>query len=259
MLVLARRYVAAYLIDSPWPEAGDHVTVGGEEEEKRSAAVHAAGFIRDGMVLGLGTGSTVRHLLTEIADRLKRGELSDIVGVATSEDTARRARALQIPIGTLAEYPELDLTIDGADEVDPRLEVIKGLGGALMREKIVASVSRELVIIVDESKLVARLGTKGPLPVEIEPFAAPVLVPFFREMGVEPALRRDVAGEPFHTDGGNLIFDCRFDAGIDDPRGLQTLLKERPGILETGLFIGMARRVVVASPDGVRVLTRGDA
>ena len=234
------------------------MTVGGDEEGKQRAAAHAAGFIRDGMVLGLGTGSTVRYLLDEISERLKQGEWREIVGVATSEDTARRARALDIPIGTLAEFPELDLTIDGADEVDPRLEVIKGLGGALMREKIVASVSRELVIIVDESKLVTRLGTKAPLPVEIEPFAAPVLVPFFREMGVEPALRRDAAGEPFHTDGGNLIFDCRFEGGIEDPPALQILLEGRPGILETGLFIGMARRVVVASPDGVRVLSRGD-
>lgn len=231
------------------------MTVGGAEDGKRRAAERAAGFIRDGMVLGLGTGSTVRYLLEEIAARLSRREWTHIVGVATSEDTARRAQALGIPMGQLADHPEIDLTIDGADEVDPRLDLVKGLGGALMREKIVASVSRELVIIVDESKRVERLGTRAPLPVEVDAFAAPVLTRFFRELGAEPSLRL-AAGEPFRTDGGNLIYDCRFRDGIDDPPALDARLRERPGVLETGLFIGMAGRVVVAGGSEVQVLFR---
>jgi ribose 5-phosphate isomerase A len=232
------------------------VTAGEGDDRKRRAAVRAADFIRDGMVVGLGTGSTVRYLLDEIAVRRAAGEWEGIVGVPTSEDTARRAGSLGIPIATLADHPVIDLTIDGADEVDPQLNLIKGLGGALMREKIVASVSRDMVVIVDESKIVDRLGTRAPLPVEVEPFAAAVLVPFFRQLGADPSLRRDREGEPYRTDGGNLIFDCRFPAGIDDACALDAALDRRPGVLESGLFIGLAHRVVVASDDEVKVLSR---
>jgi ribose 5-phosphate isomerase A len=235
---------------------GGQVTAGEGDDRKRRAAVRAADFIRDGMVLGLGTGSTVRYLLDEIGARRAAGEWAGIVGVPTSEDTARRARSLGIPIATLADHPVIDLTIDGADEVDPQLDLIKGLGGALMREKIVASVSRAMVVIVDETKIVDRLGTRAPLPVEVEPFAAAVLVPFFRELGADPSLRLDQGGDPYRTDGGNLIFDCRFPAGIEDARALDAALDRRPGVLENGLFIGMARRVVVASADGLKVLSR---
>jgi ribose 5-phosphate isomerase A len=232
------------------------VTAGEGDDRKRRAAVRAADFIRDGMVVGLGTGSTVRYLLDEIAARRGAGEWQGIVGVPTSEDTERRARSLGIPIATLADHPVIDLTIDGADEVDPRLDLIKGLGGALMREKIVASASREMVVIVDESKIVDRLGTRAPLPVEVEPFAAAVLVPFFRQLGADPSLRMDAEGEAYRTDGGNLIFDCRFPTGIEDARALEAALDRRPGVLENGLFIGLAHRVVVAGTDEVKVLSR---
>lgn len=229
---------------------------GTAEALKREAAVRAAEWICDGMVVGLGTGSTVRHLLDHIAERRAGGEWRGIVGVPTSERTARRARELEIPLRTLEEAPAVDLTIDGADEVDPELRLIKGLGGALLREKIVATASRRLVIIVDESKVVEKLGTKAPLPVEVDPFGAPIQPAFLRGLGAEPALRPADDGSPLVTDGGNHIFDCRFPEGIDDPEALQTRLDGRVGIVENGLFLGLATAVVVAGEGGVRVLER---
>jgi ribose 5-phosphate isomerase A len=224
---------------------------------KRAAAERAAGYIDDGMVLGLGTGSTVRHLLDVIAERRAAGEWGRIVGVPTSEDTAARATRLGIPLATLAERPRLDLTIDGADEVDPSLRLIKGLGGALLREKVVASVSDRLVIVADESKVVERLGTRAPLPLEVDPFAMAVLGPFLRSLGAEPSLRLAAGGAPLVTDGGHLILDCRFPDGIADPEALESALLARPGVLETGLFLGMATAAVIAAPEGVRVLGEG--
>ena len=226
------------------------------EALKRAAAERAAEWIEDGMALGLGTGSTVRHLLDVIAERRGRGEWGSIVGVPTSDDTARRAERLGIPLATLAERGRLDLTIDGADEVDPELRLIKGLGGALLREKVVASVSARLVIVADESKVVERLGTRAPLPVEVDPFAAPVLPGFLRSLGAEPTLRR-ADGAPLTTDGGHHILDCRFPAGIADPEALEAALLGRAGVLETGLFLGMATAAVIAAPGGVRVLGEG--
>jgi ribose 5-phosphate isomerase A len=227
------------------------------ERLKRAAAERAAEWIRDGMTLGLGTGSTVRHLLDVIAAGRERGEWRGVVGVPTSEDTARRARALGIPLATLEERPEVDLTIDGADEVDPDLRLIKGLGAALLREKIVAAASRELVIVADETKVVHRLGTKAPLPVEVDPFGAPIQPAFLRSLGAEPALRvRD--GEPVVTDGGNHILDCRFPGGIEAPERLEAALALRPGVVESGLFLGMATAAVIAGGEGVRVMQRGE-
>lgn len=227
------------------------------EALKRAAAERAAEWIEDGMALGLGTGSTVRHLLDVIAERRAAGEWGGIVGVPTSEDTARRAERLGIPLATLAERGRLDLTIDGADEVDPALRLIKGLGGALLREKVVASVSARLVIVADDSKVVERLGTRAPLPVEVDPFAAPILPDFLRSLGAEPELRRGPDGAPLVTDGGHHILDCRFPDGIADPEALEAALLGRPGVLETGLFLGMATAAVIAAPGGVRVLEGG--
>lgn len=226
------------------------------EALKRAAAEKAAEWIRDGMTLGLGTGSTVRHLLDVIAERRGAGEWREVVGVPTSEDTARRSRALGIPLATLDERPEVDLTIDGADEVDPELWLVKGLGAALLREKIVAAASRELVIVADEGKLVERLGTRAPLPVEVDPFGAAIQPAFLRGLGAEPVLRVQ-SGEPVLTDGGNRIFDCRFSGGIDDPEALERALLLRPGIVECGLFLGMASAAVIAGARGVRVLRPG--
>ena len=229
---------------------------GTAEALKRDAAIRAAEWIEDGMVVGLGTGSTVRHLLDHVAERRAKGAWQGIVGVPTSERTAGRATELGIPLRTLEDAPEVDLTIDGADEVDPRLRLIKGLGGALLREKIVATASRRLVIIVDESKVVERLGTKAPLPVEVDPFGAPIQPAFLRTLGAEPELRRTADGSPLVTDGGNHIFDCRFPGGIDDPEVLEAMLNGRVGIMENGLFLGLATAVVVAGPGGVSVLER---
>jgi ribose 5-phosphate isomerase A len=224
------------------------------EALKRVAAERAAEWIRDGMTLGLGTGSTVRHLLDVIAERRAAGEWGGVVGVPTSIDTERRARALGIPLATLAERPVVDLTIDGADEVDSVLRLIKGLGGALLREKIVAAASRALVIVADASKVVEKLGTKAPLPVEVDPFGEPIQPDFLRALGAEPVLRRRADGSPLVTDGGNHIFDCRFPGGIDDPEALEAALARRPGVIESGLFLGLATAAVIAGANGVEVL-----
>jgi ribose 5-phosphate isomerase A len=177
------------------------------------------------------------------------------VGVPTSLHTEAVARELGIPLTTLEEAGTLDLTVDGADEVDPELNLIKGLGGALLREKMVAQATRRFVIIVDDGKVVDRLGTRSPLPIEVAPFAWRSHLPFLRGMGGEPEIRRTEEGEPFETDNGNYILQCRFPEGIPDPRGLDRALADRAGILESGLFLGLAREALVGAPEGVRTLS----
>jgi ribose 5-phosphate isomerase A len=226
------------------------------EALKREAAEKAGEWITDGIVLGLGTGSTVRYLLEHIAARRAAGEWGRITCVPTSEDTAARAEALGIPLATLEERPEIDLTIDGADEIAPDLSLVKGLGGALFREKVVASVSRQLVIVADHNKLVPVLGYRAPLPVEVDPFAAPVQPRFLRGLGADPVIRRQADGSCFVTDGGNYIFDCYFTEAIGEPESLEAALDARPGIVEHGLFLGMAATAVVAGEDGTLVLER---
>lgn len=224
------------------------------EELKRLAAVRAADWVLPGMVLGLGTGSTVRYLLEELGARVKSGSLYGLRCVPTSTDTEERARVLGIPLTTLGDHPSLDLTIDGADEIDPELNLIKGLGGALLREKIVAAVSKRLVIIADEGKLVERLGTRAPVPVEVDPFGAPAQEPFLRGLGARPVLRLDSGGRPRRTDGGNLIFDCHFAEGVADAVDLAARLDTRAGVLEHGLFLHMAEVAVIARSAGTEVL-----
>ncbi|HEX6069508.1 MAG TPA: ribose-5-phosphate isomerase RpiA [Longimicrobiaceae bacterium] len=226
------------------------------EELKRQAALQAAERIRDGMVVGLGTGSTVRHLLEAIAERRSAGELTTLHCIPTSRDTAARATRLGLPLASLATHPVVDLTIDGADEVDPELNLIKGMGGALLREKIVAAASRTRLIIVDGSKVVRLLGTRSALPVEVDPFGAAIQPPFLRALGAEPALRTNAAGEPYLTDGGNHIYDCRFPDGIDDPAALECALNNRPGVIENGLFVGLADEVIIADGNGTRSIER---
>ena len=226
------------------------------EEQKRAAAIGAAEYIRDGMLIGLGTGSTVRYLLEHIAERRSGGDWGNIRGVSTSEATEHRARELGIPLCTLAEAPELDLTIDGADEVAPDLSLIKGLGGALLREKIIAAASRMLVIIADEAKLVERLGTRAPVPVEVDPFGVEVQQRSLWKLGGQPILRQTADGKPYTTDGGNQILDCWFRGGIANPAELECKLNNLPGVLENGLFVNRAQAVVVAGAASVRTLTR---
>lgn len=208
------------------------------------------------MKLGLGTGSTARHVLQVIAERRRNGELSGIVGVPTSRATEQLAMALGIPLTTLDETPHLDLAIDGADEVDPGLNLIKGLGGALLWEKIVASAADRFVIVCDESKLVKQLGEKAPVPVEVVPFAHRSHMSFFEKLGAAPRLREE-NDRAFVTDSGHYIIDCYFANGLNDPWQFEAELRQRPGIVETGLFLGMAQTVVVASPEGVNVMARG--
>jgi ribose 5-phosphate isomerase A len=207
------------------------------------------------MRLGLGTGSTARHVLDVIAEKLRAGTLRNIIGVPTSRWTAEYAQAAGIPLGTLDEHERLDLAIDGADEVDPALDCIKGLGGALLWEKIVAAAATRFVVVVDGGKLVDRLGRRAPLPVEVVPFGWRSHLEALRVAGAEPVLRlRD--GSPFVTDGGHYIIDCRFADGIADPEGMQRMLRARPGIVDSGLFIDMATDVFVAESGEVKLHLR---
>lgn len=227
------------------------------DDLKRAAAEAAVAEVEDGMVLGLGTGSTAALAVTALAARIAREGLR-VVGIPTSERTAALARELDVPLTSFAEHRRIDLTIDGADQVEEgSLHLIKGLGGALLREKIVAAASRRMVVIVDEAKLVPRLGDRTPLPVEVVAFGWQTVVDRLAGLGGVPTLRMLPDGEPFRTDGGNLIADCRFAAGgLDDAPGLERRLAAVVGVVETGLFVGLASRAVVGTPGGVRLLER---
>jgi ribose 5-phosphate isomerase A len=202
------------------------------------------------MVLGLGTGSTVLYFLEALGADLREGKLEEIRGVATSMDTEERASALGIPLMGLAQAGSLDLAVDGADEVDPALDLIKGLGGALLREKMVVQAARRFVVIVDESKRVDRLGTRAPVPVEVVPFAWEAHMPFFRELGADPVLRLNPDRSPFRTDNGNPVIDLHFEEGVPKPKELDRALRGRAGVVETGLFLGMADRVLLGTASG---------
>jgi ribose 5-phosphate isomerase A len=221
---------------------------------KRIAGEAAAERVTSGQVLGLGTGSTVRFFLEALARRVRAGKVEGIVGVPTSNDTEDKARALDLPVASLDEHPELDLCVDGADEVDPELNLIKGLGGALLREKIVAAASARFLVIVDESKRVTRLGEKAPVPVEVLPFGWKPTARAIGRLGGRAELRIK-RGTPVVTDQGNLILDCAFGP-LDDPRALARELDALPGALGHGLFLGMAHEVVVGTGDGAHVLSR---
>jgi ribose 5-phosphate isomerase A len=227
------------------------------EAQKRAAAERAVTYVESGMRLGLGTGSTAKHVLDVIAEQLQQGALRDIAGVPTSRATAEYAERRGIPLIDLDTAGRLDLAIDGADEVDPRLNLVKGLGGALLWEKIVESAAARFVVVVDESKLVDRLGEKAPVPVEVVSFGWRALLPRFEAAGARPVLRMSGA-QPFVTDGGHYIVDCRFPGGIADAAHTAALLRAPAGVVETGMFIDMATEVVVAG-EAVRVLVRDDA
>ena len=220
---------------------------------KRQAALQAVSLVENGMVVGLGTGSTAAFAVAGLGERVKAG--LKIVAIPTSERTAALARAAGIKLVAFAEYPSLDITIDGADEVSPALDLVKGLGGALLREKIVAAASARLVIIIDDSKLVPRLGSKALLPVEITSFGLEATSAHLSALGAEPTLRRQLDGTPYVTDNGNHILDCRFPP-INNPAVLQDALRRIPGVVESGLFVGMAERVIVAAAGGVREMMR---
>ena len=208
------------------------------------------------MRLGLGTGSTVAYFLRHLGARLASGELADVVGVPTSVRTAKAARRLGIPLGILSELAPLDLTVDGADEVDPQLNLIKGLGGALLREKMVAQASDRFVVVVDDAKVVNRLGERAPVPVEVVPFEFDSHFSWLKALGADPRLRRNEDGDVYTTDNGLLVIDCRFVKGIDDPVELESRLMHRSGVVESGLFLDLADEAVVAGADGVYRMKR---
>ena len=227
------------------------------EALKRDAARAALEQVRSGMVLGLGTGSTVAPLLDLLGQALAEGRLTDIVGIPTSIRTGREARQAKIELIGLAEVDRIDLTIDGADEVSPELDLVKGMGGALLREKMVAQASERLVIIADEGKAVERLGTLSPLPVEVVDWGHGAHVKFMEAAGAEVSIRSMDDGIPLRTDNGNLVLDCRFPDGIEDPAGLEEALRRRAGVVESGLFLGLADQAILAAPSGVRTMETG--
>lgn len=222
------------------------------DQEKQAAARASLRFVHDGNIVGLGTGSTAAYAVRFLAERVQAG--MKIRGIPTSVRTRELAASLGIPLTTLDECPQIDVTIDGADEIDPKLQLIKGGGGALLREKIVASASRQLVIIADSTKQVTMLG-KFPLPVEVIPFAQTVVAKKISALGASVNLRTDSAGKPFLTDEGHHIFDCRFGQ-IPDPPALAHELNAMPGVVEHGLFIGLADVVLIGKDDKVLELPR---
>jgi ribose 5-phosphate isomerase A len=221
-------------------------------ELKEMAARKAVEHVRDGMVVGLGSGSTASIAIKLLGEKVGQGW--KITGVPTSRESEELGRSVGIAIGELKDYPEVDVTIDGADEVDPNLDLIKGLGGALVREKIVASATKMEVITVDDSKLVSYLGQKAPLPVEIVKFASESTMRRLEKFGCAPKLR-EKNGIAFITDNGNLIADCRFPR-IDDPKRMEREINLVAGVVDNGLFVGLAHKVVVASKEGVRTIDR---
>jgi len=217
------------------------------DREKEAAALAAVKRVRDGDIVGLGTGSTAAYAIRFLGQRVQAG--LKIRGIPTSIHTQEAAASLGIPLTTLDEFQKIDITIDGADEVDPKLRLIKGGGGALLREKIVASASRNLVIIADSSKRVSMLG-KFPVPVEVIKFAEAVVANKIAAFGAEVVVRGASSGRPFITDEGNHILDCNFGQ-IPDPPALARRLENTPGVVEHGLFIGMASAVLIGEGDQV--------
>ncbi len=223
-----------------------------QDAGKRAAGEAAVDWVRDGARVGLGTGSTVKYFLLALGARVKDG--LRVQGVPTSHDTAELARQLRIPLLPEHELWTLDVAVDGADEIDPRLDAIKGGGGALLREKIVAAAARTFIVLVDHTKCVPALGASMPLPVEVTPFGWPNTAKLLRAFGDEPALRTR-QGKVFETDGGNYILDLPVRA-IDDPARLEAQINLIPGVVENGLFVNRASTVIIGAPGGVQIKHR---
>ena len=228
-----------------------------QDELKQKTACQAVEFIESGMIVGLGTGSTTAFAVIRIGERLKSGDLKNIVGIPTSIRTEKLAGDLNIPLCSLDDQPDIDVTIDGADEVDPNLNLIKGGGGALLREKVVAQASRRNIIIVDQSKLSPCLGTHWAVPIEVIPFAVKTEENFLKSLGAAVTLRTAEGGQPYKTDQDNFILDANLGE-IADPNGIAARLNQRAGIVEHGLFLGLASDVIVSAEDDIRHLKRND-
>jgi ribose 5-phosphate isomerase A len=226
------------------------------EHMKQLACQHAAQEVQDGMVLGLGTGSTVYYFLQELGRMVREGRR--LTGVPTSVRTAEIATQLAIPLTTLDNQPHLDLAVDGADEVDANLHLVKGAGGALLREKIIAASADRFVVVVDASKVVTQLGERYPLPVEVVPFGYTLAIRTLEGLGAGVSLRRSTDGQPWVSDNGNYILDCHFGP-IPDPVALQKELLAIPAVVDSGLFLNMTDMAIVGHADGVRLLQRGES
>ncbi len=238
--------------------ASENMSRGDVQQLRQQAAEYACTFIESGMVVGLGTGRTALLALHHLAKLLDNGQLQNVVAIPTSLAVEKEARHLGIVLTTLGLHPFVDLTIDGADEVDPHLDVIKGGGGALLSEKIVAQASQREMIIVDESKLSPMLGRQVAVPVEVITFGWESQRAYLIDLGADVNLRTDLDGSIFRTDNGNFILDCNFGP-IPDPAGLAEKLIRRAGIVEHGLFLDMVTDLIVAGPGGIRHDTRGSA
>jgi len=225
------------------------------EGAKKRAAIEAVKHVQEGFIVGLGSGTTVAYAIQKIGERVQRENLQ-VLGVPTSHQAFTLAVSCGVSLTTLDEHPQLDLTIDGADQVDGKLNLVKGMGGALMREKIVASAAKQFVIVVDETKLVEKLGMNHPVPLEVLPFALSVVMAKVKELGGKPVLRKGKDKvDPVVTDNGNFILDVELGV-IDDPGDLDVKLRLIPGVLETGLFVGMADVVYVGGRTEVKRLLR---
>ncbi|MEL6271962.1 MAG: ribose-5-phosphate isomerase RpiA, partial [Chloroflexota bacterium] len=222
-------------------------------ELKKQVGEAAAAEIKSNMAVGLGSGSTAIWMVRRLGEMLQNGEVENVIGLPSSERTAKEARRLNIPLTTLSENPILDLAIDGADEIDPALNLIKGGGGALLREKIVAQASKRFIIVADDRKLVDKLGSTFKLPVEVIPFGHSSQRDFLQSLGAQVTLRTTEGGDPFTTDSGNYIYDCDFGP-IDDVPAMARRIVDRAGVVEHGFFIGMAERAIVASADGIQTV-----
>jgi len=222
---------------------------------KNKAAVEAVKNVESGMVLGLGTGLTANFAIREISRLLKEGSLKDIVGIPSSNQTEKLALELGIPLITFEQKSEIDLNIDGADEVDPDLNLIKGGGGALLREKIIAQSSTRNIIVVDEQKMSQKLGTKWAVPVEIIEFSYKPVAKYLEDLGAEVTLRKNQNGETFKTDQGNIIVDCNFGQ-IENLGELNKALNSKAGIVEHGLFIGITDEVIIGKSETVELLKK---
>jgi ribose 5-phosphate isomerase A len=227
----------------------------GRALHQQRAAEHAVTFVESGMVVGLGTGTTAHFAVRKLAEQLRAGLLRDIVGIPSSRVTEALARELGIPLTTLDARPSIDLTIDGADEVDPDLNLIKGAGGALLREKILAQASAREIIVVDDSKLSPVLGTKRALPVEVVTFAWESHLRYLETLGAQVEARRTTNGRIFETDQGNMILDCRLGPMLRLD-ALSARIRARAGVVEHGLFLGLATDLISAGEAGVRHVTR---
>lgn len=231
-----------------------------QDDLKKLAADKAVDYVRSGMVLGLGTGSTAAFVVSKIGELFNSGELRDIVGIPTSKRTAEQAASLGIPLSTLDKHPRLDLAIDGADEVDPALDLVKGRGGALLREKMVEAASSSFVVVADETKLVSGLGGSGlAMPVEVVQFCWNYNLVRLQELfgeGCEAKLRVDAEGKPYVTDNSNYIVDLYFKTPIKDAASAGKEISALEGVVEHGLFLDMATAVIIAGKDGVSVKTK---